>query len=180
MLEAAPRELTQNPLRKIWMPCSNGLPQRPITQRRGKMQPDSRQKMFTAEDVRGGDSGRLFLKPRAFVTNIYIFCTAIQLIHIFIYLYLNTQTLQPHVCAFFNPLMLHHILLTFLSRVGLGMNLEKIKTPLLHCTVHMTEMDQFAQIPGVSAIVSGNKSSSSSSLCIGFAESMKLRLLQCL
>uniref|UniRef100_A0A3B4BAH0 Uncharacterized protein n=1 Tax=Periophthalmus magnuspinnatus TaxID=409849 RepID=A0A3B4BAH0_9GOBI len=32
-----PRELTQNPLRKIWMPrCSNGLSQRPITQRRGK------------------------------------------------------------------------------------------------------------------------------------------------
>ncbi|XP_055019088.1 6-phosphofructo-2-kinase/fructose-2,6-bisphosphatase 4-like isoform X1 [Boleophthalmus pectinirostris] len=33
--EHGPRELTQNPLRKIWMPrCSNGLPQRPITQRR--------------------------------------------------------------------------------------------------------------------------------------------------
>lgn len=29
-----PRELTQNPLRKIWMPCKNGH----IVQRRGKMQ----------------------------------------------------------------------------------------------------------------------------------------------
>lgn len=35
MLETSPRELTQNPLRKIWMPCRNGH----IAQRRGKMQP---------------------------------------------------------------------------------------------------------------------------------------------
>ncbi|XP_017305567.1 6-phosphofructo-2-kinase/fructose-2,6-bisphosphatase 4a isoform X1 [Ictalurus punctatus] len=28
------RELTQNPLKKIWMPCKNGLPEKPIFQRR--------------------------------------------------------------------------------------------------------------------------------------------------
>uniref|UniRef100_A0A3Q3E2I5 Uncharacterized protein n=1 Tax=Hippocampus comes TaxID=109280 RepID=A0A3Q3E2I5_HIPCM len=30
-----PRELTQNPLKKIWMPCKNGLPERHISQRKG-------------------------------------------------------------------------------------------------------------------------------------------------
>ena len=30
--------LTQNPLRKIWTPCKNGLPEAPIFQRRGKTQ----------------------------------------------------------------------------------------------------------------------------------------------
>lgn len=34
MLETSPRELTQNPLKKIWMPCKNGH----IAHRRGKMQ----------------------------------------------------------------------------------------------------------------------------------------------
>uniref|UniRef100_A0A3Q0SY06 Uncharacterized protein n=1 Tax=Amphilophus citrinellus TaxID=61819 RepID=A0A3Q0SY06_AMPCI len=34
MVEAYPRELTQNPLKKIWMPCKNGH----IAHRRGKMQ----------------------------------------------------------------------------------------------------------------------------------------------
>uniref|UniRef100_A0A671R923 6-phosphofructo-2-kinase/fructose-2,6-bisphosphatase 4 n=1 Tax=Sinocyclocheilus anshuiensis TaxID=1608454 RepID=A0A671R923_9TELE len=29
-----PRELTQNPLRKIWMPCKNGLPEKHISQKR--------------------------------------------------------------------------------------------------------------------------------------------------
>nr|XP_046240548.1 6-phosphofructo-2-kinase/fructose-2,6-bisphosphatase 4a isoform X2 [Scatophagus argus] len=29
-----PRELTQNPLKKIWMPCKNGLPERHISQRK--------------------------------------------------------------------------------------------------------------------------------------------------
>lgn len=33
MLENSPRELTQNPLRKIWMPCRNAH----IAQRGGKM-----------------------------------------------------------------------------------------------------------------------------------------------
>ncbi|XP_035244009.1 6-phosphofructo-2-kinase/fructose-2,6-bisphosphatase 4a isoform X2 [Anguilla anguilla] len=31
---AAPRELTQNPLKKIWMPCKNGLPEKNISQRK--------------------------------------------------------------------------------------------------------------------------------------------------
>ncbi|XP_028853563.1 6-phosphofructo-2-kinase/fructose-2,6-bisphosphatase 4-like isoform X2 [Denticeps clupeoides] len=31
---AAPRELTQNPLKKIWMPCKNGLPEKHIFQRK--------------------------------------------------------------------------------------------------------------------------------------------------
>uniref|UniRef100_A0A8C1DFE6 6-phosphofructo-2-kinase/fructose-2,6-biphosphatase 4b n=1 Tax=Cyprinus carpio carpio TaxID=630221 RepID=A0A8C1DFE6_CYPCA len=31
---AIPRELTQNPLRKIWMPCKNGLPEKHISQKR--------------------------------------------------------------------------------------------------------------------------------------------------
>lgn len=45
MLETSPRELTQNPLRKIWMPCRNGH----IAQRRGKMQLDRQapQRMMT-------------------------------------------------------------------------------------------------------------------------------------
>lgn len=30
-----PRELTQNPLKKIWMPCKNGLPEAHISQRKG-------------------------------------------------------------------------------------------------------------------------------------------------
>ncbi|KAF3855898.1 hypothetical protein F7725_016621 [Dissostichus mawsoni] len=30
-----PRELTQNPLKKIWMPCKNGLPEKHISQRKG-------------------------------------------------------------------------------------------------------------------------------------------------
>uniref|UniRef100_A0A3Q3FPF9 Uncharacterized protein n=1 Tax=Labrus bergylta TaxID=56723 RepID=A0A3Q3FPF9_9LABR len=30
-----PRELTQNPLKKIWMPCENGLPEKHISQRKG-------------------------------------------------------------------------------------------------------------------------------------------------
>ncbi|KAJ8372891.1 hypothetical protein AAFF_G00275950 [Aldrovandia affinis] len=30
----APRELTQNPLKKIWMPCKNGLPEKNIFQRK--------------------------------------------------------------------------------------------------------------------------------------------------
>lgn len=30
-----PRELTQNPLKKIWMPCKNGLPEKHIYQRKG-------------------------------------------------------------------------------------------------------------------------------------------------
>lgn len=29
-----PRELTQNPLKKIWMPCKNGLPEKHISQRK--------------------------------------------------------------------------------------------------------------------------------------------------
>lgn len=33
VVDTSPRELTQNPLRKIWMPCKNGH----IAQRRGKM-----------------------------------------------------------------------------------------------------------------------------------------------
>lgn len=32
---ANPRELTQNPLKKIWMPCKNGLPEKHISQRKG-------------------------------------------------------------------------------------------------------------------------------------------------
>lgn len=32
---AVPRELTQNPLKKIWMPCKNGLPEKHISQRKG-------------------------------------------------------------------------------------------------------------------------------------------------
>lgn len=34
---ATPRELTQNPLKKIWMPlpCKNGLPEKHISQRKG-------------------------------------------------------------------------------------------------------------------------------------------------
>lgn len=35
ILDPYPRELTQNPLKKIWMPFKNGH----ISQRRGKMQP---------------------------------------------------------------------------------------------------------------------------------------------
>ena len=35
ILDPYPRELTQNPLKKIWMPYKNGH----ISQRRGKMQP---------------------------------------------------------------------------------------------------------------------------------------------
>lgn len=30
-----PRELTQNPLKKIWMPYKNGLPEKHISQRKG-------------------------------------------------------------------------------------------------------------------------------------------------
>lgn len=47
-----PRELTQNPLRKIWMPCKNGH----IVQRRGKEGAagrQMRQMMRAAGDVRG-------------------------------------------------------------------------------------------------------------------------------
>ncbi|XP_071392871.1 6-phosphofructo-2-kinase/fructose-2,6-bisphosphatase 4b isoform X6 [Centroberyx affinis] len=33
-VETFPRELTQNPLRKIWVPCKNGLPEKHISQRR--------------------------------------------------------------------------------------------------------------------------------------------------
>lgn len=32
---SVPRELTQNPLKKIWMPCKNGLPEKHISQRKG-------------------------------------------------------------------------------------------------------------------------------------------------
>lgn len=35
-METSPRELTQNPLRKIWMPYKNGLPEKHIPQRKGK------------------------------------------------------------------------------------------------------------------------------------------------
>ena len=38
VLDTSPRELTQNPLRKIWMPYQNGH----IAQRRGKMRPSVR------------------------------------------------------------------------------------------------------------------------------------------
>ncbi|KAI2663704.1 6-phosphofructo-2-kinase/fructose-2,6-bisphosphatase 4 [Labeo rohita] len=34
VIMAIPRELTQNPLRKIWMPCKNGLPEKHISQKR--------------------------------------------------------------------------------------------------------------------------------------------------
>lgn len=30
-----PRELTQNPLKKIWMPYKNGLPEKHISQKKG-------------------------------------------------------------------------------------------------------------------------------------------------
>uniref|UniRef100_A0A8C9SWD4 6-phosphofructo-2-kinase/fructose-2,6-bisphosphatase 4-like n=1 Tax=Scleropages formosus TaxID=113540 RepID=A0A8C9SWD4_SCLFO len=33
-MASSPRELTQNPLKKIWVPCKNGLPDRHISQRR--------------------------------------------------------------------------------------------------------------------------------------------------
>uniref|UniRef100_A0A674AV69 6-phosphofructo-2-kinase/fructose-2,6-biphosphatase 4b n=1 Tax=Salmo trutta TaxID=8032 RepID=A0A674AV69_SALTR len=33
-MATSPRELTQNPLKKIWMPCKNGLPEKHISQRR--------------------------------------------------------------------------------------------------------------------------------------------------
>lgn len=33
--QSNPRELTQNPLKKIWMPCKNGLPEKHISQRKG-------------------------------------------------------------------------------------------------------------------------------------------------
>lgn len=39
ILDSYPRELTQNPLKKIWMPYKNGH----ISQRRGKMQPAGEQ-----------------------------------------------------------------------------------------------------------------------------------------
>jgi len=35
IIMAIPRELTQNPLRKIWMPCKNGLPEKHIFQKKG-------------------------------------------------------------------------------------------------------------------------------------------------
>lgn len=35
---SVPRELTQNPLKKIWMPCKNGLPEKHIFQRKGTWQ----------------------------------------------------------------------------------------------------------------------------------------------
>lgn len=35
---SVPRELTQNPLKKIWMPCKNGLPEKHISQRKGTWQ----------------------------------------------------------------------------------------------------------------------------------------------
>lgn len=35
VIMAIPRELTQNPLRKIWIPCKNGLPEKHISQKRG-------------------------------------------------------------------------------------------------------------------------------------------------
>ncbi|CAB1315040.1 unnamed protein product [Coregonus sp. 'balchen'] len=34
IMATSPRELTQNPLKKIWMPCKNGLPEKHISQRR--------------------------------------------------------------------------------------------------------------------------------------------------
>lgn len=34
---SVPRELTQNPLKKIWMPCKNGLPEKHISQRKGTL-----------------------------------------------------------------------------------------------------------------------------------------------
>lgn len=37
VLMVIPRELTQNPLRKIWMPCKNGLPEKHIAQKRGNV-----------------------------------------------------------------------------------------------------------------------------------------------
>lgn len=40
ILDPYPRELTQNPLKKIWMPYKNGH----ISQRRGKMQPAGEQR----------------------------------------------------------------------------------------------------------------------------------------
>lgn len=40
ILDPYPRELTQNPLKKIWMPFKNGH----ISQRRGKMQPAGQQR----------------------------------------------------------------------------------------------------------------------------------------
>uniref|UniRef100_A0A3B3QX86 6-phosphofructo-2-kinase/fructose-2,6-bisphosphatase 4-like n=1 Tax=Paramormyrops kingsleyae TaxID=1676925 RepID=A0A3B3QX86_9TELE len=33
-MASSPRELTQNPLKKIWMPCKNGLPEKNICQRK--------------------------------------------------------------------------------------------------------------------------------------------------
>lgn len=49
MLETLPRELTQNPLKKIWMPCRTGH----IAQRRGKVQPASAQRMMRLEVMQG-------------------------------------------------------------------------------------------------------------------------------
>lgn len=40
ILDPYPRELTQNPLKKIWMPFKNGH----ISQRRGKMPPAGKQR----------------------------------------------------------------------------------------------------------------------------------------
>lgn len=47
ILDPNPRELTQNPLKKIWMPFKNGH----ISQRRGKMQPAGKQRDREAMSV---------------------------------------------------------------------------------------------------------------------------------
>lgn len=47
ILDPYPRELTQNPLKKIWMPFKNGH----ISQRRGKMQPAGKQRDREAMSV---------------------------------------------------------------------------------------------------------------------------------
>lgn len=47
ILDPYPRELTQNPLKKIWMPFKNGH----ISQRRGKMLPAGKQRGREATSV---------------------------------------------------------------------------------------------------------------------------------
>lgn len=47
ILDPYPRELTQNPLKKIWLPYKNGH----ISQRRGKMQPAGEQRNREAMSV---------------------------------------------------------------------------------------------------------------------------------
>lgn len=68
MVEGYPRELTQNPLRKIWMPCKNGH----IAHRRGKMQ----QVVKCAKDVcRRCDFAHLWIWSRLWSLS-FLFCFA--------------------------------------------------------------------------------------------------------